>query len=244
MKRGIILIIAIITFSCRKNSPEPNNNILPLKTIESSDLFEEITVKDSIYKIPKTIIDTLKKVFKKTSFQIETISYGYLDRLDYNLDIAMIIIPKDKPETIVVFKNKTNHFQLIGKNELIISKDYQKKTDFYSHRKLFFKENQLRIELTCDGSCGNTYLSFEENEDQLYLQSFFTHDVAAGSEVITQYTFPDEKVFFTIKNSTISGEMVDEKSLDFSYPHSKNFNDFDTNKMFLYLTKLNSEVFL
>lgn len=244
-----IFLFLLLLISCKKETTTPTPDSFtktPIDTISNQEV--EITVRDTVQlKIPQTLLTLIQNEFEGKKIEILHVAFGKLD--NDRLEDAVVIIQdqsNNKPsESILVFKNNTTNYTLMAHNRSIITEEYYfTNAHTNSSKEIKIDRQHIKIDLYCYGPCGNTFLDFKVNNDDLVLHHFSTYDAGAGAQIEREYLVDNNLVKIKITNTMTEEMDVTEEEFPFTYSKGIRFIDLNTKDLFKELGSLESKIIL
>ncbi|WP_445457413.1 hypothetical protein [Flavobacterium sp. HNIBRBA15423] len=246
MKKLILLFFFILIFiSCKKETSTNQNEIKDFILEKDSVKEIEITLRDTVsFKIPENLLSTIQKEYEGKKFTILNVALG---NIDYNdTEDAVIIIQttteEKVSESISVYQNRNDSYNLMAQNRSIITEEYFF-TDEHtnSSKEIEIVDNLLKISLFCYGPCGNTFLDFKFDNNDLLLKNFSTYDAGAGAQIERNFDVEKDIVTITTTNTMTEDMPITEEQFKFKYTKGVRFLDLNTKSLFSDLSELESK---
>ncbi|MVO11112.1 hypothetical protein GOQ30_18225 [Flavobacterium sp. TP390] len=244
-----IFLFTLLLISCKKETTTHTPDHFTETTVDTiSNQEVEITVRDTVQlKIPQTLLTLIQNEFEGKKIEILHVAFGKLD--NDSLEDAVAIIQdqtNEKPsESILVFKKNSTNYTLMAHNRSIITEEYFfTNAHTNSSKEIKIEQQQLKIDLYCYGPCGNTFLDFKVNNDDLVLDHFSTYDAGAGAQIEREYLVDTNLVKIKITNTMTEEMDVTEEEFPFTYSKGIRFIDLNTKDLFKELGSLESKIIL
>ncbi|NHN28138.1 hypothetical protein FIA58_020870 [Flavobacterium jejuense] len=246
MKKLFLLLFLLLTLiSCKKETSTNQEDIQNL-IIEKDSVKEiEITIRDTVtIKVPKKLFILIQKEYEGKNFTILNVALGNIDF--NNTEDAVIIIQtttnKKVSESLLVYQNNNDSYNLIAQNRSIITEEYFF-TDEHtnSSKEIKIIDHHLKIALFCYGPCGNTFLDFKFDNNDLLLKTFSTYDAGAGAQIERNFDVEKSMVTITTTNTMTEDMPITEEQFTFEYSKGIRFLDLNTKSLFSDLSELESK---
>jgi len=249
MKKLILLFFFILIFiSCKKETSINQNEIKDFILEKDSVKEIEITLRDTVsFKIPENLLSTIQKEYEGKDFTILNVALGTIDNNESNDAVVIIqtVTEKKISESILVYQNLNASYILMAQNRSIITQEYYFTDDYTnSSKEITIEDHRLKIALFCYGPCGNTFLDFELENDDLVLTNFSTYDVGAGAHIERDYNVAQGLVKISTTNTMLDEMPVTEEQFKFEYTKGVRFLDLNTKSLFSELSELDSKTIL
>lgn len=244
-----IFLFLLLLISCKKEttiSTPDNFTETTIDTISNQEI--EITVRDTVQlKIPQTLLTLIQNDFEGKKIEILHVAFGKLD--NDSLEDAVAIIQDQSnnklSESILVFKNNNTNYTLMAHNRSIITEEYFfTNAHTNSSKEIKIEKQHLKVDLYCYGPCGNTFLDFKVNNNDLILHHFSTYDAGAGAQIEREYLVENNLVKIKITNTMTEEMDVTEEKFPFIYSKGIRFIDLNTKDLFKELGSLESKIIL
>ncbi len=246
MKKLILLFFFILIFiSCKKETSTNQNEIKDFILEKDSVKEIEITLRDTVsFKIPENLLSTIQKEYEGKDFAILNVALGTIDNNESNDAVVIIqtITEKKVSESILVYQNLNASYILMAQNRSILTDEYYF-TDEHtnSSKEITIEDHHLKISLFCYGPCGNTFLDFKFDNNDLLLKNFSTYDAGAGAQIERNFDVEKDIVTITTTNTMTEDMPITEEQFKFEYTKGVRFLDLNTKSLFSELSELESK---
>ena len=244
-----IFLFLILLISCKKESKTIPEDILTETNTDTLSKKEiEITLRDTTtFNIPQKLLSTIQKEYEGKNFSIINVALGKID-YDDTEDAAVIIqttTAQKISESVLIYQNRSDSYRLMAQNRSIITQEYYF-TDEHtnSSKEITIENNHLLLSLFCYGPCGNTFLDFALENDELVLTNFSTYDVGAGTHIERDYNVVQGIVKISTTNTMLDEMPVTEEEFEFTYTKGVRFLDLNTKSLFSELSEIESKTIL
>ncbi|MGC4042127.1 MAG: hypothetical protein QM710_15395 [Flavobacterium sp.] len=238
MKKINFLLLLFCWLGCKKNE----NNLPPEKRIPVvEEKRPDLVSKD----FPKTG-NKIQDFIKGNSYEILDEIYGDLNN-DAADDAVLVVRAKNDTlaqRTLLVLLKKEGAYELFGKNETVLGPEYYKEgPKINDSENISIKNHRLNITIYCQGPCGNTWMTFSYDKEQLVLSHYRSYDIGAGAHLETEFDSKSKMATVSVTNM-MRDEMpteTEKKKLD--YKKSLEFSQFkieDLSEAILGNSKLSS----
>ncbi|VXB62087.1 conserved hypothetical protein [Flavobacterium sp. 9AF] len=248
MKKILCFLFSLfIIVSCEKRKQESIELEQDIEISNDSLKEVEITTLDTIKsKIPKQLLSSIEKDYKDKQYIIIDFYLGLIDNNETE-DAVVIIQEKDKSseisESILVYQNISNSYVLMAHNRSLITEEYYFSSDEPTNgsKEIEIKDHYIKIRMFCYGPCGNTFLDFKFENDDILLINFSTYDIGAGSQIEQEYDVENDIVKIITTNTMTDDMEVTEEEFAFNYSKGKSIRFIDLNTKDLFKALINLE---
>ena len=249
MKKLLLLFFSLFTLvSCKKETSTSQEDIQNVVIEKDTVLENKITLRDTTtFNMPQKLLSIIQKEYEGKDFSIINVVLGKID-YDDTEDAAIIIqttTAQKISESVLIYQNRSDSYRLMAQNRSIITQEYYF-TDEHtnSSKEITIENHHLLISLFCYGPCGNTFLDFALEKDELVLTNFSTYDVGAGAHIERDYNIAKGIVKISTTNTMLDEMPVTEEEFEFTYTKGVRFLDLNTKSLFSELSEIESKTIL